>query len=52
MQMRARYITPGMGASAKASEIFIVDNSDSDWKVGSYLGEWCDFARAIDIATA
>ncbi len=32
-------------------ELFIVDNSDSDWKVRSYLSEWCDIARAIDIAT-
>ncbi len=32
-------------------ELFIVDNSDSDWKVRSYLSGWCDIARAIDIAT-
>jgi superfamily II DNA or RNA helicase len=35
----------------KASDLFIVDNSDTDWKVRSYLSEWCDIARAIDIAT-
>lgn len=34
-----------------ASELFIVDNSDADWKVRSYLSEWCEIARAIDIAT-
>lgn len=33
------------------SELFIVDNSDADWKVRSYLSEWCEIARAIDIAT-
>lgn len=34
-----------------ASELFIVDNSDSDWKVRSYLEEWCEIAKAIDVAT-
>lgn len=34
-----------------ASDLFIVDNSDSDWKVCSYLSEWCEISNAIDIAT-
>ena len=33
------------------SDLFIVDNSDSDWKVRSYLSDWCDLSNAIDIAT-
>lgn len=33
------------------SELFIVDNSDTDWKVRSYLKDWCEISRAIDIAT-
>lgn len=37
--------------SDNASQLFIVDNSDTDWKVQSYLAEWCDLARQIDIAT-
>src|SRR5438105_12926244 len=37
--------------SQSASELFIVDNSDSDWKVLSYLSDWCDLSSAIDIAT-
>lgn len=37
--------------SKSASELFIVDNSDSDWKVRSYLSEWCGLSRTIDIAT-
>lgn len=37
--------------SKSASELFIVDNSDSDWKVRSYLSDWCDLSSAIDIAT-
>lgn len=32
-------------------DLFIVDNSDGDWKVAHYLSEWCDIARALDIAT-
>lgn len=34
-----------------SSELFIVDNSDSDWKVRRYLTEWCDLSKAIDVAT-
>ena len=33
------------------SELFIVDNSDSDWKVLNYLHDWCQLAKDIDIAT-
>ena len=34
-----------------ASELFIVDNTNSEWKVWSYLSEWCELSRAIDVAT-
>lgn len=34
-----------------ASDILIVDNSDSDWKVGSYLREWSGISNQFDIAT-
>ncbi len=40
-----------MTESRNASNLFIVDNSDSDWKVRSYLAEWCELSRSIDIAT-
>ena len=40
-----------MSASRTGSELFIVDNSDSDWKVRDYLIEWSDLAKAMDIAT-
>ncbi len=33
------------------SVLFIVDNSDQDWKVRNYLSDWCDLSQAIDIAT-
>jgi superfamily II DNA or RNA helicase len=34
-----------------ASDVFVVDNSNSDWKVWSYLSQWCELSRSIDIAT-
>ncbi len=33
------------------AELFIVDNSDADWKVRRYLHDWCEIASGIDIAT-
>lgn len=33
------------------SELFIVDNSDYEWKVVRYLHDWCELSKAIDIAT-
>src|SRR4030042_636240 len=33
------------------SELFIVDNSDDDWKVQRYLHDWCGLSKAIDVAT-
>jgi len=32
------------------SELFIVDNSDADWKVRDYLHDWCQISGKIDIA--
>ena len=37
--------------SKSGSELFIVDNSDVDWKVLRYLHEWCQISNAIDVAT-
>ncbi len=37
--------------STTGSELFIVDNSDEDWKVLRYLHDWCQISKAIDIAT-
>jgi superfamily II DNA or RNA helicase len=37
--------------SASASELFIVDNSDNEWKVRNYLADWCALSKSIDIAT-
>ncbi len=33
------------------NDLFIVDNSDDDWKVLSYLTEWSDISSRFDIAT-
>jgi superfamily II DNA or RNA helicase len=32
-------------------ELFIVDNSDQDWKVRRYLQEWAEISNSFDIAT-
>jgi HKD family nuclease len=38
--------------STTGSELFIVDNSEQDWKVLRYLHDWCQICKAFDIATA
>ncbi len=40
-----------VGKTTSGGDLFIVDNSDSEWKVLQYLKEWCEIARAFDIAT-
>ncbi len=37
--------------SKTGSELFIVDNSDEDWKALRYLHDWCQISKAFDIAT-
>lgn len=37
--------------SLTGSELFIVDNSDDDWKAMRYLHDWCGISKSIDIAT-
>jgi len=37
--------------SVTGSELFIVDNSDEEWKVLRYLHDWCQISKAIDCAT-
>jgi phosphatidylserine/phosphatidylglycerophosphate/cardiolipin synthase-like enzyme len=37
--------------SLTGSELFIVDNSDEDWKAARYLRDWCQLSKSIDIAT-
>ncbi len=33
------------------SELFIVDNSDDEWKVVRYLRDWYEISKSIDVAT-
>src|SRR5437588_6049175 len=35
----------------RGGDLFIVDNSDGDWKVRDYLREWTDISHTFDIAT-
>lgn len=37
--------------SRSGSDLFIVDNSDSDWKLHRHLKEWCELSKAINVAT-
>ena len=37
--------------SLTGSELFIVDNSEEDWKAVRYLRDWCQLSKSIDIAT-
>ena len=40
------------GISKKTgNDLFIVDNSDDDWKVLNYLAEWTEISSRFDIAT-
>ncbi len=38
-------------AKKTGNDLFIVDNSDEDWKVLNYLAEWSDISSRFDIAT-
>lgn len=40
-----------MPETRKGGDLFIVDNSDSNWKVVNYLSEWAELAHQFDIAT-
>lgn len=37
--------------SRSGADLFIVDNSDSEWKAKDYLREWTEIAHTFDIAT-
>jgi len=38
-------------ANADGGGLFVVDNSDKEWKVLRYLQDWADIANRFDIAT-
>ena len=33
--------------SKSGSKLFIVDNSEEDWKVVRYLHDWCQISKAM-----
>ena len=37
--------------TAQGGDLFIVDNSEKDWKVRRYLHDWTEIAQSFDIAT-
>jgi superfamily II DNA or RNA helicase len=43
---------PKRSSARTGSELFIVDNSDEDWKAQRYLHDWCGLSKGIDVATA
>ena len=38
-------------SESSGSDLFIVDNSDDEWKVLRYLNDWCQLAKSVDIAS-
>jgi len=40
-----------MPETKSGSELFIVDNSDAEWKVVDYLREWTEISNQFDIST-
>lgn len=42
---------PTRSSHKVGSELFIVDNSDEDWKASRYLRDWSDLSKQIDIAS-
>ena len=49
--MDTRATEMAKGKSTSGGELFIVDNTDQDWKVLRYLHDWCQISSKIDIAT-
>lgn len=43
--------TPQSQKRLGSSDFIIVDNSDENWKALTYVRQWCDVSRSIDIAT-
>lgn len=42
---------PKRSSARTGSELFIVDNSEDDWKALRYLNDWCGLSKSIDIAS-
>ena len=48
---QAKNTSSASSTSKSAGDLFIVDNSEENWKGLKYLEEWTDFSKAFDIAT-
>lgn len=42
---------PKRSSTRTGSELFIVDNSEEDWKALRYLKDWCTLSKSFDIAS-
>lgn len=42
---------PKRSSRKAGSELFIVDNSEEDWKALRYLKDWCELSKGLDVAT-
>lgn len=42
---------PPARPEVRGQDLFIVDNSEDQWKAVRYLHDWCDIAKAMDVAT-
>lgn len=43
---------PKRTSARSGSELFIVDNSDDEWRALRYIRDWCQISRSIDVASA
>ncbi len=42
---------PKKSSAKSGSELFIVDNSDDEWKALRYLRDWCAISQRVDVAS-
>jgi superfamily II DNA or RNA helicase len=40
-----------LAGPSRGGDLFIVDNSNEQWTAARYLHDWCEVARAMDVAT-
>ncbi len=51
MSFKAKDDAQGVESPRRGGDLFIVDNSNTQWKVREYLREWSDISDRFDIAT-
>ncbi len=50
-QAPAQTVSVSVETDRHGNDLFIVDNSDDEWKVARCLHDWSEIAHALDIAT-